>query len=70
MHRKVKILDKIATEGLNKKKGKKINERSEAVIQESRCGESIPRREERQPYKGPEVGTGWVSKELQESWGG
>lgn len=38
------------------------------MIHGNRCGQSISRREESKPCKGPEVDTGWVFKEHPESW--
>ena len=54
MHKKIKIIDKIAMEVLNKKgikKKKKNFERSKRVTHGNSFGQSISRREESQPCK-------------------
>lgn len=38
------------------------------MIHGKRCGQSISKREESKPCKGPDVGTGRVFKERPESW--
>ena len=70
MCRKIKILDKIATDGLNKRFFFFFNlkEAREGGIRGNRCGQSISRRGESKPWKGPDVDTGCVFKEHRESW--